>query len=176
MLLSVVGVWPPHDAAKERLAGHNLYHVLEATAADSASLTFVPARDLSVGIQPSRRSDECSQPSPRSHRRSLESSGERRWRQGMALIPLVNRSDLQGCDHAEAIWFDHRNGVLVRHMLSRITASFRATATRAFLIPCRAAIRSPHRLTVDHPEVRASNVVAASYNAVRVAASPALVI
>jgi hypothetical protein len=44
--------------------------------------------------------------------------------------------------------------------------------TKLFL----AAIRRPHRLMVDHVVVRPSSVVAASYNAVRVMASPALVI
>src|SRR5580693_5155842 len=33
-------------------------------------------------------------PSPRSHRRSLTQHGERRWRRGMAGIPLVNPSEL----------------------------------------------------------------------------------
>jgi hypothetical protein len=32
-------------------------------------------------------------PSPRSHRRSLACQGERRWRRGMAAIPLVDQSE-----------------------------------------------------------------------------------
>jgi hypothetical protein len=134
MLLSVVGVWPPHDAAKERLAGHNLYHVLEATAADSASLNLRPCSGPQCRDKPNNQgSDECLKPSPRSHPRSLESLGERGWRQGMAaVIPLVNRSELEGWDHAEAIWLDHRKGVLVGHMLSKMTASFRLFLVRSF--------------------------------------------
>lgn len=96
------------------------------------------------------------------------SLGERQWRQGRR-HPLGEPERacvraLHVC-HATAPWFDHRNGQLLCHMQSRITASFRATATRAFLIPCRAAMCRPHRLSVDHPPFRPSNVVAASYNA-----------
>src|ERR1700730_14258332 len=42
---------------------------------------------------PMLASGDHEKPSPRSHRRSLARCGERRWRRGMAYIPLVNLSE-----------------------------------------------------------------------------------
>ena len=92
MLLSVVGVWPPHDAAKDRLAGHNLYHVLEATAADSASLNLRPCSGTSVlGYNQAEeamnaRSHPLGATVARSKAQASE-GGDRGW----AVIPLVNK-------------------------------------------------------------------------------------
>lgn len=60
-------------------------------------------------------------------------------------------------------------------MECRMTASLRATATRAFFIPLRLAMRNPQFFSADHLTTLPSKVVAASYSAVLVAASPALV-
>ena len=46
--------------------------------------------------------------------------------QGVLALLLEDRAARH---HAEAIWFDHRNGVLLRYMPSRMTAGFRSTAT-----------------------------------------------
>jgi hypothetical protein len=53
-----------------------------------------------------------------------------------------------------------------------ITASLRATATRALLIPTRLASRVPHAFRVDHLLTRVSNVPAASNRYVLVKPSP----
>ena len=44
----------------------------------------------------------------------------------------------------------HWNGVWVFHILCRITANFRATATRALLMPLRLARRIPQFFSADH--------------------------
>jgi hypothetical protein len=102
-----------------------------------------------------------SKPSSRSHHRSLIKVGGR-WCDGGGGYPLgePERASLPVyvTDAAE----DQRNGVFDFHIPSKITASFRATATRAFLIPVRAATRTPQALIEDHRVVRPSSVVAAS--------------
>ena len=64
------------------------------------------------------------------------------------------------CCYASA-WFQ-RNGVFVFHMAWRMTASFRATATRAFLKPDALASFMPHAFSVENRRLRVSSVVAAS--------------
>src|SRR5512144_1357478 len=54
------------------------------------------------------------------------------------------------------------NGDCVLHMLCRMTASFLAPATRAFLLPHRRASRTPQLFRLDHLVILPSRVVAAS--------------
>lgn len=53
-------------------------------------------------------------------------------------------------------------GRLSSHIRCRMTASLRATATRARFMPIRAAKRMPQAFSRDHRRVRVSKVVAAS--------------
>ena len=55
-----------------------------------------------------------------------------------------------------------RNSVWSRHMRCRMTASLRATATRARAMPRRLAICMPQARRLDHLRLRTSNVWAAS--------------
>lgn len=57
---------------------------------------------------------------------------------------------------------DHRNVSPVDHTRCMMTAILRATATAAFFIPLRLAIRRPQALSADHFSTRVNNVVAAS--------------
>lgn len=58
--------------------------------------------------------------------------------------------------------FAQRNSASSLHMRCRMTASLRATATRALAMPRRWATRIPHALSVDHFWQRVSSVCAAS--------------
>ena len=70
-------------------------------------------------------------------------------------------SDLRG-SHAAAVSRVHRNSVPSTQMRCRITASRRASATTAFLIPRCLAIFMAHALSHDHFARRSSIVWAAS--------------
>ena len=70
-------------------------------------------------------------------------------------------SDLRG-SHAAAVSRVHRNSVPSTQMRCRITASRRASATTAFLIPRCLAIFMAHALSHDHFARRSSMVWAAS--------------
>ena len=83
-------------------------------------------------------------------------------RQGRLLPPcgrkLLRRS---GWLHGRS---SHRPGQFgaVDHIRCKITASLRATATRALLRLLRFAMRMPQALSVDHLETRVSSTLAAS--------------
>lgn len=74
--------------------------------------------------------------------------------------PLKPRSGSRVADHAASLL--QRNSVLVFHIAWRVTASLRATATRAFLNPEVFASRRPQAFRVEKAVVRVSRVVAAS--------------
>src|SRR5262245_24893157 len=58
---------------------------------------------------------------------------------------------------------DQLNSVPSIHIRCRITASFRATATRALLRLLRFAMRMPQALRADHFPTRVNSTLAASY-------------
>jgi hypothetical protein len=74
--------------------------------------------------------------------------------------PLEAKLEPHALDHAAASL--QRKGVLVFHIACRMTASFRAIATRAFLKPTFLASLRPQALRVEKAVVLVSNVVAAS--------------
>lgn len=74
--------------------------------------------------------------------------------------PLEAKSALRACDHAAAAL--QRKGVFDFNMAWRITASLRATATRAFLKPTFLASLRPHAFKVEKAVVLVSIAVAAS--------------
>src|ERR1700743_191506 len=57
---------------------------------------------------------------------------------------------------------DHEHSGHSTHIPCKMTASFRATATRALLRLPRFAMRMPQALSVDHLETRVSSTLAAS--------------
>ena len=74
--------------------------------------------------------------------------------------PLEATSALHASDHAAFAL--QRKAVFVFHMAWRMTASFLATATRAFLNPTFLASLSPHAFSVEKRMFLVSKVVAAS--------------
>ena len=73
---------------------------------------------------------------------------------------------------AHAAFSLQRKPVFVFHIAWSITASLRATATRAFLNPQRFASRRPHAFSREKRTVLVSKVVAASYRCVLVSLLP----
>jgi hypothetical protein len=80
-----------------------------------------------------------------------------RWSSSVLLSCLILRSS-----HAAAVSRVHRNSVPSTQMRCRITASRRASATIAFLIPRCLAIFMAHALSHDHFARRTSMIWAAS--------------
>jgi hypothetical protein len=64
------------------------------------------------------------------------------------------------------------NIVLVLHMVRSVTASFRASATRAFQLPDRALSHKPHCFIAIVGDARYKITVAASNSSLRVKRSP----
>ena len=96
----------------------------------------------------------------RSFRNALHSEGRPDPRHASRRGRALNVSNSNGADHAALLL--QRNSVLVFHMAWRMTASLRATATRAFLKPELLASRKPQALRAEKATVRVSRVVAAS--------------
>ena len=82
------------------------------------------------------------------------------WQERLSAQPRRNlsRSDQE----AAASLFDQRNSVPSRHIRWRMTASFLATATVAFLWPIFRASRVPHAFSVDQRDTRFRMMPAAS--------------
>jgi hypothetical protein len=92
-----------------------------------------------------------------------------------ALRPYSARVNSPGCQAAAAVSsvdFSHRKSLPSHHIRCSMTASLRATATSAFFIELRLAIRMPHAFNEHHRLVLTINECAASKRCSRAKASP----
>src|SRR4051812_48299434 len=134
-LLFAVGAGPPHDGVRKarRL---NLSHDL-------------------AGVPPAGSGLSTRSPRPSSPQ---ERSGVPSWGEFLVLVLLP----VQAAARAAAGFRPKRNSVSSLHMRWRMTASLRATATRARAMPRVLATFIPQARRLDHLRLRTSRVCAAS--------------
>lgn len=128
LLLFAVGAWPPHDGVR-RARRLNLSRDLRGIAA----LRLQTLNEITSPIVPT----------------------------GTTRQPPSSGGNLNSYRHAAVegagACFPQRNSLPSAHMRCRITASLRATATRARAMPRRLATFMPHARSADHLVLRISS-------------------